>query len=579
MKMHPLTEEIPVYLQPFVTEQKPDLYTPIDHAVWRYILRISHSFFSQYAHQKYVSGLSETGMSMERIPLIEEMSESLKKFNWRAVAVSGFIPPAVFMEFLSLGILPIACDMRTLDHIAYTPAPDIVHEAAGHAPIIADPEYAAYLRSYGEISRKAIYSSQDMRVYQAIRKLSDAKENPSSTPEEIEASQTELDQAISAQTFVSEATYLSRMGWWTFEYGLVGDLERPKIYGAGLLSSLGESYHCLNPSVKKIPFSIECTQVSYDITRPQPQLFVAKDFQSLKDALEELANQMAFRQGGVEGLNKAVQASTVSTVQFETGIQVSGVLKKFHQEADGRPYYLQFQGPTQIAYEDREIEGQGPEDHKEGFGTPLESISEIQLNQAGLAVGKFGKLTFKSGVQVEGKLVGLMKRSGKPILLTFVDCTVSQGNEVLFRPEWGRFDMICGAQVVSVFGGPADRKRYLEATGGFHQEPRHPKTNLTKENRHLNELYAQVRKIRESGQFNEKALHSLTEIYEILEKNYPSDWLLRYELLELNVGKKLNLSWESQLRDRLKQIAIQSPEIQETISRGLELLKCSQSNG
>src|SRR6185437_16585822 len=104
------------------------------------------------------------------------------------------------------------------------------------------------------------------------------------TAEEIRRVEEELDQAVASVDYVSEATELSRMGWWTFEYGLVGGLKDPKIYGAGLLSSMGESFHCLGPRVKKIPFSLDCVKVTYDITRPQPQLFVAESFEELSDA-------------------------------------------------------------------------------------------------------------------------------------------------------------------------------------------------------------------------------------------------------------------------------------------------------
>src|SRR5688572_12007684 len=90
--------EVPEYLRPYVVAQDPSLYTAIDHASWRFILKISQAFFAKHAHEKYLSGLRETGISTERIPLISEMDEALKKFGWRAVAVSGFIPPAVFME-------------------------------------------------------------------------------------------------------------------------------------------------------------------------------------------------------------------------------------------------------------------------------------------------------------------------------------------------------------------------------------------------------------------------------------------------------------------------------------------------
>ena len=84
------------------------------------------------------------------------------------------------------------------------------------------------------------------------------------------------------------------MHWWTVEYGLIGSLENPKIYGAGLLSSVGESQNCLSDSIKKIPLSIDCINYSYDITEQQPQLFVAKNFSQLTDILYEFEKTMSF---------------------------------------------------------------------------------------------------------------------------------------------------------------------------------------------------------------------------------------------------------------------------------------------
>src|SRR4051812_19731282 len=110
MRRLTIREKIPPHLHPFIAEQNPKLYTAIDHASWRYIMRVSKAFFTENAHQKYLDGLRDTGISTERIPLISEMDERLQTFGWRAVAIVGFIPPAVFTEFLSLGVLPIACD-------------------------------------------------------------------------------------------------------------------------------------------------------------------------------------------------------------------------------------------------------------------------------------------------------------------------------------------------------------------------------------------------------------------------------------------------------------------------------------
>ena len=182
------------------------------------------------------------------------------------------------MQFQAHSILPIASDMRTVKHMTYTPAPDIVHEAAGHSPMISDPDYAEYLKYYGEIARKSISSSEDYKLYVAIRTLSDIKEDPQSTQVDIKKSENNLKKAIEAISYISEAAYLSRINWWTVEYGLIGTKNNSKIYGAGLLSSVGESENCLNNKIKKIPFDLDCINYAYDITEQQPQLFVTKNY-------------------------------------------------------------------------------------------------------------------------------------------------------------------------------------------------------------------------------------------------------------------------------------------------------------
>lgn len=574
--------EIPPYLRTYIVEQDATLYTPMDHASWRFILKIARVFFARHAHQNYLDGLKETGISTERIPLIEEMDECLGKFGWRAVAVSGFIPPSVFMEYLSLGILPIACDMRQIDHLSYTPAPDIVHEAAGHAPILADPEFAAYLRHYGEISRKAIYSSQDLDVYEAVRELSDIKEDPASTPQTIQKSQEKFERALASISYVSEASELARMAWWTFEYGLIGDFSDPKIYGAGLLSSVSESYHCFDPSVRKVPLTVDCIKTAYDITRPQPQLFVAPNFKSLVGVLEELSHTMAYKQGGKAGLDKAIRARTTTTCELDSGVQFSGMLASYLLDVKGQPAYLKLTGPSQIAYQDIELEGQGCARHVHGFGTPVGVLKHLATSPAeltnedlaklGFLPGKKSKLEFESGVVVEGELTLREVRDGRNLLLTFQSCTVKLGDELLFDPAWGVYDMACGGSVQSVFGGAADRAKYLEATGGFKQPPGRQKSNLTDSNKELNDLYAQVRKIRESTPPG-LMTQGLIDVFSKLEASYPDDWLLRYELLELNFTHRLRASWVDAAQKRLDTIAASSKDKAELISRGLAALR------
>src|SRR5712671_4881973 len=341
---------LPKHLLQFAVDQRYEEYTPVDHAVWRFIMRQNVFFLREYAHKVYFQGLLDTGISFERIPRIEEMNDILGKIGWGAVAVDGFIPPAAFMEFQAYKVLVIACDMRQIHHIEYTPAPDIVHEAAGHAPIIVDREYSNYLQRFGEVGARAMSSKKDFELYEAIRHLSILKEQPNSDPKEVEEATREVERRFANLGEPSEMALLSRLHWWTVEYGLIGTMENPKIYGAGLLSSIGESVSCLEPGVKKIPYSIDAMNQPFDITTRQPQLFVCRDFQHLRDVLEEFASKMAYRIGGVEGLNKAVECKRAATAEYSSGLQVTGVFSEVLTGGSKEPVYLRTSGPSALAY-------------------------------------------------------------------------------------------------------------------------------------------------------------------------------------------------------------------------------------
>ena len=234
------------------------------------------------------------------------------------MSVDGFIPPNAFMEFQAHNVLVIASAIRTIKHVSYTPAPDIIHEAAGHAPIIADPEYSEYLRRFGHIGSKAISSPKDDEMYEAIRLLSILKENPNSSKESIKKATANVDKIQKNMGELSEMAKIRNLHWWTVEYGLIGELDNPRIYGAGLLSSIGESKKCLKSSVKKIPYSIKASEVNFDITKQQPHLFVTPNFSFLSYVLEKFADTMALRKGGLMGMNKIIESTKLGTVELST---------------------------------------------------------------------------------------------------------------------------------------------------------------------------------------------------------------------------------------------------------------------
>ena len=637
---------IPEYLKHYMARQNYNGYTAIDHASWRYIMRVSRAFFKEHAHQKYLTGLKETGITVDRIPRMTEMDKKLRRFGWRVATVTGFIPPSVFLEFLSLNILPIACDMRRLEHLEYTPAPDIVHEAAGHAPIISAPKYASYLNRFGEIARKAIFAKEDLNVYEAIKELSEIKESAAATTDEIAAAEKKLQDTLKTVTYTSEATKLARLGWWSIEYGLIrskrnGSDKRNKfkIYGAGLLSSVGESYDCFSDQVKKIPLTIDCVNVNYDITKPQPQLFYVDNFKQLKGVIDELSLQLSYKLGGLEALARAKRSELVNTVELDSGLQISGKLTGVFcgakeisepwrsgvnvafaeiEKKHGRLAYVQFTGPAQLSYAEKQLPGHSPKYHAQGYGTPLGKIrglkkSAAELTKKDLARMGFkgrerGRLEYESGVVVEGVLKRVLRTHGGSspkrratcnLVLTFSDCRVymaaslAQDQHVFFSPEWGLFDLACGEGVTSVFGGPADRRSYLRDTRRERPKIRGQNINLTDDNRALVRLYERVRQLRESvscpnslSQWS-RAVAEFERIASELREQFPTDWLLRLELIEiLEFGLTLEPTrnkkslWRDQaqrlrkqLHKELTSLGERGANIATLIQRGLSLLK------
>ncbi|HUK13059.1 MAG TPA: aromatic amino acid hydroxylase [Thermoanaerobaculaceae bacterium] len=567
---------LPHHLKQHIVEQQYDRYSPVDHSVWRYIMRQAVDFHAKHAHEAYVEGLRRTGIGLERIPRVEEMNEILGRIGWGAAPVDGFIPPAAFMEFQAHRVLVIAADMRQINHIQYTPAPDIVHEAAGHAPIIADPEYAEYLRRFGEVGAKALSSRQDFELYEAIRHLSILKEAPGTPAAEVEAAEKLVAERQAGLGEPSEMARLSRLHWWTVEYGLIGDLAHPRLYGAGLLSSIGEAEHCLTDAVKKLPYTAGAADVAFDITTFQPQLFVAESFAQLNDVLDQFADTMAFRRGGRYGLEAAIASANVATVEYSSGLQVSGTVAEVLANGSGEPVYFRTKGPTALAVGGVQLEGHGKETHADGFGAPvgrvaghsrpLEFLDDEHLRAIGLERGREASLELPGGVRVQGRLEQIVRAAGRTVLLSFSGCTVARGDRLLFDPSWGTYDMPVGERVVSVFHGAADQDAYEQVS--FVPKERTVKVHADEATRRIHRLYDAVRQVRESGH----GVEALSAIYLDLRANHPGDWLLALEILELLAKHGADPALQSQIRGYLESRA-DEPELSKLVRNGLRLLE------
>jgi phenylalanine-4-hydroxylase len=540
-----VTSNLPKHLKRYVVQQNYEKYTPLEHATWRFIMRQNRSFFSEHAVPVYLQGLKQTGIPIDRIPNIQEMDVCLSAFGYGAVGVCGFIPPAIFLEFQALGIMPIATDMRTIDHIAYTPAPDIVHEAAGHVPIVIDPSYRNFLSQYGQAAFRAIFSDEDVRLYEAIRYLSDIKENPDTDPKDIALAQKALDLAAASVSFTSESAKLARMGWWTIEYGLVGTVEKPKIFGAGLLSSVGESQNCLSSKVKKIPLSIACVEQGYDITEPQPQLFVAPSLNDLPTPLHQLEATMAFKRGGISGCQTAIQAKTINSIQLDSGVEIGGVLIEL-EARDAQIDFVRFSGPCQLGSGGTQLPNQGTSQHPHGFSTPLgfwqkkiglspHRFDNATLRGIGIEKSRQCRLEFVNGFVVSGKVCGIQRAADQSLqIISWVDCTVKRGDQTYFQPDWGVFDMPVGSSVVSVFSGPPDRDAYGNYEIGVASSSPGRTSAFSSKELALFDAFSITRKLRQSIKAEHFAVDELHQLTALFTNRFQEEWLLGLELIELH---------------------------------------------
>jgi phenylalanine-4-hydroxylase len=559
--MTPATRaRIPAHLRQYVVDQDYDAYDEVDQAVWRFVMLQLYDSLRKTAHPAYVDGLAETGISVDHIPSVGEMDRCLSRYGWGAVTVDGFIPPRAFQEFQALGIMTIAAAIRRRRHLAYTPAPDIIHESAGHAPIVPDEKYRAFLVRFGEIGKKCFSLPEDRVVYEAIRHLSEVKEDRASTPETIEAAQRRLDEANAQVTRDSEAALLTRLHWWTVEYGLVGTVDDFKIYGAGLLSSLGESKALHGDHVRKIPLTVDCVETSYDITRPQPQLFVCRDFEHLAEVLEEFADTLAQRRGGAEALVTMLDSKETGTIEFDSGVQVTGKLVEIVEGQTG-PAWVRLDGPVALALNGQILAGQDTEDHAEGFSTSVGAL------EGGIRLGDcdeewlFARAddqkrvgwTWDSGVEFSGVIERVQTdESGHLRVITFTDASARLGDRILYDPGWGSFDLVAGSDVACCFAGAADPSYYTATEFADVTVPRPKDPETAEEEGKVLHLYRRALELWAADDSPE-----LVDGFRSLDAElagHPDEWLLRWNMLESLRKVDRGHALQEKLRDDLLEI-------------------------
>ena len=217
-----------------------DRYTAQEHQTWDTLYARQLELLPGRASDAYLRGLEQLKLSDAGIPNFEELSDRLEALTgWRVVAVPGLVPDAVFFDHMANRRFVAGNFIRRPDQLDYLQEPDVFHDVFGHVPMLADPVFADYAAAYGRGGLRAL-------EHDAIG-------------------------------------YLSRLYWYTVEFGLIREADELRIYGSGIVSSYGESIFALDdPSPNRIVFDLErVMRTEYRIDDFQQNYFVVPSFDEL----------------------------------------------------------------------------------------------------------------------------------------------------------------------------------------------------------------------------------------------------------------------------------------------------------
>ena len=245
---------------------------------------------------------------------------------------------------------------------------------------------------------------------------------------------------------------------------------------------------------------------------------------------------MAFKRGGDYAVETAIKSKEISTCEFDSGIQVSGIFSDLIK-TNNQGVYLKTLGPTSLSYQNIELSGHGIEYHSEGFGAPIGRIINFQdVNVLKNKLHNNITIKYDVGITVSGTLINYVENEdGRLLILSFSNCSVllrsdSEKNIDLFQPDWGVFDLVIGNSITSAFPFPADRKSFQIKKREFKSKTIRPV--ISKETQDLNELYLIVRNMRN----NQIDRSELINVLNKLKTNHKNDWLLSLEICEISKG-------------------------------------------
>jgi len=222
-------------------------YTAEDHQVWQLLFDRQMTQLPTLASRAYLEGIKAIGFTPERIPNYEQTNKRLMSITgWSIEVVKGLIPNKEFFELLLTKRFPASTWLRTLAQLDYLEEPDMFHDTFGHIPMLTNHDFCGFLKGLSEIALRF------------------------------------LDSEIGVEM-------IARLYWYTVEFGLIQDPEGLKIYGAGIISSSGESIYSLSDKPQRTPFDVNIiVNTPYIKDKFQEKYFVISSYKELYKSLPTL---------------------------------------------------------------------------------------------------------------------------------------------------------------------------------------------------------------------------------------------------------------------------------------------------
>ncbi|OUJ72635.1 phenylalanine 4-monooxygenase [Hymenobacter crusticola] len=229
-------------------QQPYDRYTAQDQLVWKVLFDRQTAVLHKRAASAFVEGLARIGFNRHAIPVFSEVSQRLRAATgWELTAVPGRVEDATFFAMLAERKFPATMWLRSMDQFDFVKEPDLFHDVFGHVPLLMDTTFANFLHLLGKTAL------QHLNDADALRRL--------------------------------RALY-----GYTVQFGLVMEDGKPRIYGAGLLSSSLETHHCVHEDTPRQPFGLTAVlDTNYTEERLQEQYFVLNSWEQLTDIVTDLA--------------------------------------------------------------------------------------------------------------------------------------------------------------------------------------------------------------------------------------------------------------------------------------------------